>query len=189
MKIAITGKIGSGKSEVMTALKDLGAFTIKADEVNKRLLSDKVYLSMLKNHFPEAFIDGSFDKKTLTRIVFSDTNKRNLLNSLAHPEIYRIIKDECNGKKLAFVEVPVLSADRAKEFDVVWFVDCSDSARRERVAKRDNRTQNEIDDILLAQKDIDAKIYPNCEVIENDGTAKNLGEKVKILYNKVTKDN
>ena len=120
MKIAITGKIGSGKSEVMSALKDLGAFTIKADEVNKRLLSDKVYLSMLKNHFPEAFTDGSFDKKTLTRIVFSDTNKRDLLNSIAHPEIYRIIKDECNSKKLSFVEVPLLSENRAKEFDDIF---------------------------------------------------------------------
>ena len=92
MKIAITGKIGSGKSEITKLLKEFGAFVVSADEMNKRLLRDKAYLCLLEKHFPEAFLSGYFDKKALTSIVFSDAKKREILNNLAHPEIFRLIQ-------------------------------------------------------------------------------------------------
>lgn len=185
MKIAITGKIGSGKSEITKILRANGAFVVSADDMNKRLLSDKVYLSVLKKHFPEAFNSDEFDKKTLTRIVFSDAKKRNLLNSLAHPEIFRLIKDEIKDKKDAFVEVPLLSREQAKNFDMVWFVSATEDERIKRVEKRDGREKEEIQKIFLAQSDIDAKLYDNAVLIQNDGDIDKLSEKVIKLYQNV----
>ena len=185
MKIAVTGKIGSGKSMVMKTLKSLGAYTVIADEINKRLLVDKAYLSMLKKHFPECFNLDVFDKKMLSRIVFSDPQKRKLLDEIAHPEIYRIIKEHTTGKDLAFVEVPILTKERAKEFDLVVLVKSQDDERKRRVKKRDNRSDEEIEGIFLAQKDIDEKSYQNVLVIENDTSEQELAKKVKLLYEKL----
>ena len=185
MKIAITGKIGSGKSEITKILRANGAFVVSADDMNKRLLSDKVYLSVLKKHFPEAFNSDKFDKKTLTRIVFSDAKKRNLLNSLAHPEIFRLIKNEIEDKENAFVEVPLLSREQAKNFDMVWFVSATEDERIKRVEKRDGREKEEIQKIFLAQSDIDAKLYDNAVLIQNDGDIDKLSEKVIKLYQNV----
>ncbi len=186
MKIAITGKIGSGKSEITKILRANGAFVVSADDMNKRLLNDKVYLSLLKKHFPEAFNSDGFDKKTLTRIVFSDPQKRNLLNSLAHPEIFRLIKEEIQDKEDAFVEVPLLSKEQAKNFDAIWFVSATEDARIERVKKRDGREKEEIQKIFLAQSNIDAKLYDKAVLIDNDGDIDKLSEKVIKLYQNAT---
>lgn len=187
MKIAITGKIGSGKSEITKLLRMLGGFVVSADDMNKRLLNDKAYLSLLKKNFPEAFVGENFDKKTLTRIVFSCPEKREILNNLAHPEIFRMIKDEIADKDIAFVEVPLLTKEQSENFDEVWFVSASESERKQRVKERDNRADDEIEKIFLAQKDISEKTYEKVVLIENTGNMLELSEKVTKLYKNVVK--
>lgn len=183
MKIAITGRIGSGKSEVTSELRKLGAFVLSADEINRELLEDKNYLEVLEKAFPETFKQGAFDKKTLTRIVFSDPIARKKLNSIAHPEILKRILAKSKDKEIVFVEVPLLSMEWAERFDKVWVVESEQELRRKRVANRDGRSQAEIDAIFSSQKEYESIEYSDCTIIKNDGSVKDLKERVREEYN------
>lgn len=185
MKIAITGRIGCGKSEVTSELRKLGAFVLSADEINRDLLKSKDYLDKLSKVFPEAFSSGVFDKKALTRIVFSDDEKRAKLNSIAHPEILKVIEKESEGKENVFVEVPLLSEEWARRFDHVWLIESNIEKRRERVMRRDGRVASEVDAIFKSQEEYDKIVFQNCTVIKNDESIEKLSERVREEYRKI----
>ena len=59
MKIAITGTIGSGKSEVSRYLSNLGYDVFDCDKENKDIL-DKYSYNLLSYHFPDCFENKKF---------------------------------------------------------------------------------------------------------------------------------
>lgn len=187
MKIAITGIIGSGKSEVAKIVCDLGGFVLSADAINREMLLDKDYLGRLSTHFPEAFTSGDFDKKALAKIVFNDSDKLNLLNSIAHPEINKRMRLKAEGHDIVFCEIPLLSSEWAKEFDIVWLVKCDESGRVARICARDGRCRDEAQKIVQSQNAFRDIIYNNCDIIDNNGRIDDLYRQVSALYCKLLK--
>ena len=53
-KIAITGGIGSGKSTVLSFLKENGYPVFSCDEIYKQLLLDREYIEKIEKLFPSA---------------------------------------------------------------------------------------------------------------------------------------
>lgn len=120
MRIAVIGGIGSGKSEVMKIAKERGFFCLSADEINAELLKTPSYIQKIATLFPSAVANGVVDKGALAKIVFSDQNERKKLNSLAHPEIMRVIS-ECKESPLA-VELPLFIEGGDEAFDEIVYV-------------------------------------------------------------------
>ena len=54
MKIAVVGGIGSGKSEVVKAVQEMGIATLSADEINSELLVTPSYVRNIQQLFPSA---------------------------------------------------------------------------------------------------------------------------------------
>ena len=83
MKIAVSGSIGSGKSEVCIYLRKLGYDVFDCDEENRKLLeeNEKGYLKV-KEVFPECFSEGMLDKKKLASLVFSSKEEKKKLEQL-----------------------------------------------------------------------------------------------------------
>ena len=108
--IGLTGSIGSGKTEISTHLKKKGAFIIDADSIGHRLLQpgNPVYQELVKI-FGENILseNGEINRRALAEIVFSDEEKRKLLNNIMHPPMISIIEKEIvtgkNGKYPAIV--------------------------------------------------------------------------------------
>lgn len=182
MKVAITGIIGSGKSEVSKIVATFGATVLSADTINKELLQDVKYQEKLKEVFPDAFPCGKFDKKKLTDLVFGDKEKLSTLNSIAHPEIMKKMHERAEGYDLVFCEIPLLKEDWAKDFDRIWLVKCDDNARVERICARDNRSLDEALKIIDSQRAYKDIKYDNCDIIYNNGNFEELKEKVEKLY-------
>lgn len=186
IKVAITGIIGSGKSEVAKIVGDLGGFVLSADKINREMLLDKSYLDRLKEYFPEAFKDG-FDKAVLTTEVFKNEEKRNLLNLIAHPEIDRRMRIQAEGKDVVFCEIPLLSYEWAEEFDRVWLVRCNEEGRVSRICERDGRDEEQARQIVESQSSYRDIIYTNCDIIDNNGCLDDLNQQVRRLYCKLLK--
>lgn len=189
MKIAITGIIGSGKSEVSNIVREKGARVLSADAINKELLLNTEYLKKLKNLFPSAFCGDIFVKSKLTQIVFENEEELAKLNALAHPEIMGEMMKRANGEDFVFCEVPLLDSNMAKGFDRVWLVKSQDEKRIERICKRDGRTKEEAMKMLCSQDKYKNINYDNCDIINNDGNKKDLRAVVEKLYCKLTVKN
>lgn len=185
MRIAITGGIGSGKSQVLSMLKEWGACVIDADEVNRRLLSQTGYLARLKQEFPFCFFKNDLDKGALKKLVFEKECERNKLNALAHPyimdEIERFAFHCEKENKHSFAEIPLLNEKHAAFFNRIWLVETPKELRKERVLKRDNMDETLFERITESQKNLFGN-FERCDVIDNSSTYAMLEQKVRKLY-------
>lgn len=135
MKIALIGKIGSGKSEALKVAREMGVATLSADEINAELLSSPSYVALLGAVFPTAVKGGRVDRAELARIVFSDAEQRARLNALAHPRILARIAEATDDPLV--VETPVYDASGAARcFDFAILVTCPEEERKRRLLAR-----------------------------------------------------
>lgn len=90
--IGLTGGIGSGKSVVAQIFKRLGAHLIDADELaHEAVRPDGPVLKRIVEAFGPDVLnsDGTLDRVKLGRRVFEDPEKRERLNSIVHPYVFR----------------------------------------------------------------------------------------------------
>ena len=188
--IAITGGIGSGKSAVSKIFSSKGA-VLSCDEINKEMLQDPTYIGILKENFPEVFMDGQFDKRVMAFLIFSDKNKREKLNAIAHPEIMRRLQKriEATPSNVIFVEVPLLTGTEFEQlFNEIVVVYANEETRIERIMKRDDVTKEEAMSKIRSQNS--EPVFENATVyeIDNSGSQKELKnaceQLMKQLFNK-----
>ena len=193
IKIAVTGGIGSGKSTVLAYLQKLGYRVFSCDEIYKKIIISDKYVQAVARLFPAVVIDGKIDKAKLADIVFSDSNKREQLNSLAHPLIMNELISQMNNCKEAYVfaEVPLLfEGNFENNFDYVIVIMRETPSRIEAVKLRDNLSIENIKERIASQFDyassqgIQRLKKCNAFIIQNDADEATLENKIKILLQK-----
>ena len=87
--VGLTGGIGSGKSTVLNEFKDLGIKTYSADNAAKKLINtDRALIDSIKKVFGNnIYKKNKLDTKQLSKIVFQDSDKLKVLNSIIHPAV------------------------------------------------------------------------------------------------------
>lgn len=183
MIIAITGRIGAGKSMVGNIVRALGGYVIDADMINAELMTKTSYILEIKKYFPNAVTNMVIDRKKLADIVFNDKNSLIKLNSIAHPLIIGIIMYEASqvtGQNV-FVEIPILLDSIVMYFNRIWVVESDIDLRIERVFKRDNVSLERFNRINAAQNQT-IKSDIATDIIINNGSEEKLWEEVQKLY-------
>ena len=183
MIIGLTGGIGSGKSTAITALKENGYKTLSCDDITRELYEKRKVLKALRKEFPSA-ITGKWklkaDKKEIARIAFSDKQKYEFLNEYLTRETFK--KAMKRAKRLngtVIVEVPLLfENDLADNFDKVIVIVRDKNARIASVKARSNLTEEETIARINAQTDYEKIDLSKYIVIKNDGSEKDLAEKI-----------
>jgi dephospho-CoA kinase len=112
MTIGITGGIASGKSYVCSEIKKLGYPLIDCDQINRdfQQIGMPIYNEIVK-HFGNEFLneDKTINKTELGKLIFSNEEKRLLLNSISHPLIIGEMKRQIEKNDgLIFMEIPLL---------------------------------------------------------------------------------
>ena len=190
-KIAVTGGIGSGKSEVLRIIKNLGLKVFSCDEINRELLTKRRVLKHVKVLFPTT-VRGVFrlklDKKALSDMVFSDKSALNDLNGLLHPMIMEELIKKLDAVKdgLVFAEVPLLFEEGYQDlFDNVIVVKRNIEARIGGVMKRSNLSREEVIKRINNQIDYDKFDFSGLIVIINDKDIKALEEETEKIVKSV----
>lgn len=179
-RIAIIGGIGSGKSEVLKVAKELGLSTLSADEINAELLKTPDYIAEISKNFPTAVEDGAIVRQKLADIVFSDGEQLKKLNSLAHPRILKVIKE--NKSELLIVEMPLLLECGAQAmFDETVLVYAPLEKRLQRLALRGLFRDDALKRIN-AQSDESALKEAASIVLDNSGALDELKDRAKRLF-------
>jgi dephospho-CoA kinase len=193
LKVGLTGGIGSGKSLVAEMFRGLGVPVLSADEIARNLTeTDATIRRDIARHFGSMMFrnDGSFDRKRMADLIFSDKEAREKLNALIHPAVLEKIKQET--KKLERQSHPpfviheaalIYEAGADKDLDYVVFVDADEETRIRRVTERDGLSRTDVLRRINSQMPSTRKRQLADFVIENDGDIKNLEEKVKFLFN------
>ena len=188
--IGLTGGIGSGKSTVARILQKLGAEVIYADDIAKEITEPGMpaYRKIIE-YFGEDIIgeDNRINRKKLADIVFSNSGELQRLNEMTHSIVVDVIAkliDEYrdSGKELVVVEaiVPV-EHGFLDVVDTVWVVLANESVRIDRVMERNGLTYEEAKKRIRSQMSDEMYISIADKIIYNDGSLKELEEKVRGL--------
>ncbi|MBR5191963.1 MAG: dephospho-CoA kinase [Clostridia bacterium] len=191
-QIAITGGIGSGKTEVLNILNERGYHTISCDKITYDLYLEQSFLLALKELFPFA-VHGSplvADKKAISKEVFSNKQSLEKLNNLVHPIILERINQQILGLKnikdnLVFIEVPLLfESGFNKYYKNVIIIKRDLEERINSIMARSNLTKEEIESRINTQVNYESLPLNNYLVLENNGTKEDLTLNItKILNN------
>ena len=182
-KVAITGNIASGKSTVENILKSKGFKVLDTDLVGHKLLeNNKRVLDAFKSY--DITVDGKISREKLGKIVFEDSEKLQLLNSILHPEITKKVElffEQNNSESILFVSIPLLfESNMQNMFDKIIFVYADDEIRLERLIKRNGYTKEYALKRLQAQMPQEEKIKKCDFVIKNNGPLEDLPAQIEL---------
>ena len=185
MIIGLTGGIGSGKSIAGKYFNELGIDTIDADNVAKNILDDnKKATKLFLKSFGDEFLDANnkINRDLLRTKIFTDIEKKNKLESIIHPivreEITKFIEKSDSIYKI--IMVPLIFETNSQDFyDKIIIIDCDESIQIERASQRDNKSKEDIINIIKNQASREERESIADYVILNNSTLDNL--KVNIL--------
>lgn len=180
--VGLTGGIGAGKSEALSALEELGAATLSTDAVVHELLTtDELRDALVDRLGPEIAPGGSVDRSKVAELAFADPDHRGWLEGLLWPRVgERVLawREEIDAAEprpsAAIVEVPLLfEAGMDQAFDKTLVVVADEEVRRERAEARghaalDSRTGRQLSQTEKSQR---ADF-----VVRNDGSLEELRE-------------
>ncbi len=196
--VALTGGIGSGKSEVARQFAQLGVPIVDTDVIAHELSArGSPVLCEIEHMFGTEVLndDGSLNRGRLRALVLNNPAERIRLEGLLHPAIYEraieLLKD--NESKLQpqyqIVVVPLLFENNRYHsvINKILVIDCDENTQISRAMARSKLTKEEVKAIMAAQTSREVRLNGADEVIENHGSLAELNENVNKLHNKLIK--
>ena len=176
--IGLTGSISTGKTQVSNYLRDRGEKVIDADLIAREVVDLEPVKEKIKEAFGnDIYKDDELDRKALGEIVFRDKEKRQVLNEIEHPEIYRIILEDIkNSKGRVFVDIPLLFESQhlneryGLDFDEVWLVYVNRETQVKRLIKRDRISKGYALEKINSQMSVEDKKIMSDVIIDNSGS-------------------
>ena len=194
MVIGLTGGIGTGKSTVSQILRKKKFPVIDLDTISHEVIKIPKVIEKIVENFGKEVLEnsGNFENKNnairisrekLGKIIFENKEKRLLLNSIMHPEILHVMREQISkykkNTKIIFVEIQLLfEVQWEKEFDYILLISAKKSTQIRRILERDKRSENDALNIINSQLPLDEKKKRSDFVIENDGNIEELKEKI-----------
>ena len=180
--IALTGKIGSGKSAVSSILRNLGFKTIDCDDLAKQVADKPDVVARVEQLLgSKSVLNGKLNRKYIRETVFSDEKLLKKYQVIFFDGVKSLLVDKLvalNEGKAVFVEIPVLDAFPF-EWDEVWRVESSRQNSVSRVTARDTVSADSVYATLSRQKSYDC----SC-IIVNNGSLEELTESVRHALSK-----
>jgi dephospho-CoA kinase len=160
--LGLTGGLGAGKSEALSALGELGAATLSTDAVVHELLTrDELRDAVVARLGDEVAPDGRLDRALIAERVFGDDEARAWLEGELWPRVGQRVF-EWRGEvdaldpapRAAVVEVPLLfESGMEKAFDATIAVVADEGVRAERAGARGHAAVEERTGRQLSQEE------------------------------------
>ncbi len=173
LKIGIAGGIGSGKSVVANILQQMGFPVYDSDSRAKALTQTN---ADIRQQLTAMFGDNLFknnvlDKKALSQLIFSSDTNLKAVNAIIHPVVVGDFATWTTRQNAAavFLESAILmESGLYQKMDKIILVTAPEKLRIDRVMKRSQLSEKEIQQRMQMQKTEEALAEKADFVILND---------------------
>ena len=193
--VGITGLMGSGKSTALNFYKGKGIQTYDLDIEAKKLLKKdtRCYQQIIKIFGNEILnANQTINRKRLRRIVFNNKKRREILNSIVHPELGNQISTLCNklekrGEKIIFLEGALITKQSkiGSSLNYIIYIDAPKKVLNLRILKRDGIEAKEAEKLLLMQKIIEKNRKYADFTIKNNSSVKEFNYQLNLVLDKL----
>jgi dephospho-CoA kinase len=198
MIVALTGGIGSGKSEAARQFKALGVPIVDADVIAHELTApNEPILEAIKRTFGDVFIniDGTINRDMLRKHVFENPAERLKLEALIHPAIHeRALKQLSDNECLLqpayqILVIPILFENNRYDgvANNILVIDCDENLQIQRTMARSQMSESEVKDVMRAQVPRSLRLNLADNVITNNGSLAELQENVTKFHKNLIK--
>ncbi|KYO46626.1 dephospho-CoA kinase domain-containing protein isoform A [Alligator mississippiensis] len=177
--VGLSGGIASGKSMVVAVFRELGCAVIDADVIARQVVQPHflAYQQIVHYFGTEILLEsGEINREALGNIIFSHPKKRQVLNSITHPEIQKemlkqIFKYFVLGYRYVILDIPLLFETNklTKFMKHTILVYCDPQTQLSRLMKRNGLSQSEAEARIASQLPLDEKRKLATHVIDNSG--------------------
>ena len=184
IKVAIFGKIASGKSTVLKCFENANIPTLSADKVVTELYQRKDVINKVNNTF--GLKGNSIDRDALRKYLAENPKDIKKINKIVHP----LVKEEAKkflkeNKGIVAVEVPLLYESKMDNlFDVIIAVDVDEKKQAKLISERDGSKSKDLKEINKASTFEQNKNKADFIII-NDADLNSLTNKVNKIINKL----
>ena len=190
IKIGIVGDIGSGKSYIA---KKFGFPVFNADnEVNKIYKYDKKFFKKLKKTLPNYISTFPLKKNEITKSIFANQNNLKKIIRIVHPIVRKkmnnfIIKNK--KKKIIILDIPLLLENKINNKNyIIIFIDAKKKNIIKNLKKRKNYNLKVINILKKLQLPLKIKKKKSDYIMKNDFREQSIKKNVRILKNKILKN-
>ncbi|MBX7143239.1 MAG: dephospho-CoA kinase [Oligoflexia bacterium] len=190
--IALTGSIGSGKSEVASLFQRWGAAIVDSDVLAREVVKPgSLGLRRVIQHFGDKFLlaDGTLDRKRLGNHIFNNPSQRLTLEGILHPLIQERSQQEISqackaGVKLVVCVIPLLfeSGRDLSQFSAIVLVRAPEELLIQRVMARDGISKELALAKLSAQMPQEQKATRATHIIDNAGSPADLERASRPIF-------
>ena len=191
-KLGITGGIGSGKTTASDfLLKSLkSVYVFNADKESKNHLKNSLSLQhRLINKFGSDITDNNkLNIQKLADVAFSNKINQEILNGIMWSEVFILINNKILDCKKNDISLFVLDAAMIFEaklehmFDSTLLITANKDTRLKRAVKRHNISLEQIKSRMSLQLSENKKKNKADYIINNNGTIKQLENRLKKFY-------
>ncbi|NXH22788.1 DCAKD protein, partial [Bucco capensis] len=190
--VGLTGGIASGKSTVVAVLRELGCAVIDADLIAREVVQPhcKAYRQIVHSFGTQILLEnGEINREALGDIIFSQPEKRQLLNSITHPEIQKemlkqILKYFVLGYHYVILDIPLLfETNRLTKFmKYTVLVYCDPATQLRRLMQRSGLSRAQAAARIAAQVPLEQKRSLATHLIDNCGERESTRRQVLLLH-------
>ncbi len=153
LKVGLTGGIATGKSYVVSVLRELGCEVLDADSTAREVVEPgQPAFNEIVSHFGDEILgqDGKLDRAKLGAIVFADVGKREKLNAIVHPRVFELQARwlaevaERDPQAIAIVDAALMiETGSYRHFDKLIVVYCDPEIQSQRLMFRNRLSRDE----------------------------------------------
>ena len=188
--VGITGGIGSGKSTVSQILLHLGYKVYNSDLRAKDLMNkdESIKSQLIKFFGKEVYIDSLINKDLLSKLIFSDSNALNQINSIVHPVVSEDFKKwvlDNSDERILFKEAALLFESKSYlDLNHTILVSAKKNLRIKRVISRDKERNVSVIEKIIQNQILDKEAKELADtIIYNNEKSLLLPKVIKLVEN------
>lgn len=197
LKVGLTGGIATGKSYVLSVLRELGCEVMDADQTAREVVEPgQPAFDEIVAHFGQGIVgeDGKLNRPKLGAVIFNNTAEREKLNSIVHPKVFeaqaRWMAEIESRKPSAIVVIDaalMIETGSYRRFDKVVVVHCQPEIQLERLMARNNLTREDATARISSQMPSAEKLKFADFAINTSLGFEDTRRQVELLYEQLTK--
>ena len=187
IKIAIVGKIGSGKSHIANLF---GFPVFNADkEVSKIYKRDKLFFKKLRKKIPKLITRFPIDKKEILNCILENEKNLKIITKIIHPIVRKKMSfflRKNNKKKAVVLDIPLFLENKInKKGDIIIFVHANQDTINKKLRKRSNYNKKLLNKFIKIQLKSNLKKKKSNYIIDNKFNHTSIKKKIKKLKKEI----